>query len=53
MLLKMHFPRFFIGQILLLVGAVEILFVAGNIDASGDIITYDTVGKGVKKVVLF
>lgn len=28
-------------------------FVAGNIDASGDIITYDTVGKGVKKVVYF
>lgn len=25
----------------------------GNIDASGDIITYDTVGKGVKKVVYF
>ncbi len=25
----------------------------GNIDATGDIITYDTVGKGVKKVVYF
>ena len=25
----------------------------GNIDASGDIITYDTVGRGVKKVVYF